>query len=429
MPRIRRRRVDRSSQNQNHGGGTYSFAQFLVIVFGLFVIIFNLKSVIEHERGELQIRTATVQSKGDTVDQSLIDQIVETAAQRVASKATSHIEQHLTAFVSLNQNKARVDEVDTTEANLEDEESFDRTTQQDYGQRNNSEDESPDGIESNQWPASKPRIPNVLVAGVQRGATASLTKYLVDQFDACSYRSDRLFFSQEQVNATMYARLYSNCTSQSIFVDGSSDTILYPNEVKKIYDEDGSIDDLKVIVTLREPVERELSSYSYRRSQLNESFGGTDLIKKDGTVRSFMEDVKDRLLQDFKQQNEKALYGTYADQLKQWFEILDRKQILVLSFAELQANETDYLDRVHSFLSQKPRQASQVFPVEAKAEYQHERTENLCKFMNFMNARFFRSRNMKLEELLKDNPGPTMEQTPFPPFQLQCTPESQNIIG
>jgi hypothetical protein len=401
MPRIRRRLgaggdLGRSAQNQNQHGtaGAFSFAQFLIILLGIFVIIVNLKSVLEHERGELTLRAATVQTKGHPLDQTLIDQIVENAAQQVASKATSHIEQHLRAFA-----QSHIEETPT-----------EATANQ--------------GIdESKKWPFRMPRLPNVLVAGVQRGATTSLTKYIVDQFDACSVKSDRLFFAQEQVSPTTYASLYSNCTGNKIFVDGSPDTIMYPAEVKKLYEADGSIDNLKIIVTLREPVEREVSSYNYRRSQLEVNLGGTDLISRAGTVKDFTDDVRERLLQDVKRRNAKALYGFYADQLAQWFELFNRKQILILSFTELQRNETDYLNRVHSFLSQQPRQPHQVFPVEAQATYKAEKTENLCKFMGFVWSRFFRAQYKKLQELLNDHPGPAMEQTPLPPFEVQCTPE------
>jgi Sulfotransferase domain len=430
MPRIRRRLGDRAAQNQHQHGaaGAYSFAQFLVILLGIFVIVVNLKAVLEHERGELRLRAATVQNKDNSLldQQTLIDQIVENAAQQVASKATSHIEKHLSAFALSNiqaqSGNNVVENSKIPETNAKDAAFSERTNQEADAQSNDAQGpDSKHGIgEFNEWPARKPKIPNVLVAGVQRGATTSLTKYLVDQFDACSYRSDRLFFAQEKLSATSYASMYSNCTGNKILVDGSPDTIMYPAEVKKLYEEDGSIDDLKIIVTLREPVERELSSYNNRRWQLEAKLGGADLIKRGGAVRDFTEDVRDRLLKDFKNQNVKALYGTYADQLAQWFQMFNRKQILILSFTELQRNQTAYLDRVHAFLSQQPRRPEQVFPVEAKAQYQQEKTEHLCKYMNFVWNRFFRAHDKKLQPLLTDNPGPVMEQTPFPPFQVQC---------
>lgn len=407
MPRIRRRLGDHRRGAQNHGVGSYSFAQFLVIFLGIVVIIVNLKSILEHEQGEIRLRSASIQEKqsGNNVDQTLIGQIVEQAAQKAATETKSAIEDTLSEL-----GKAPI----SNEA-LKNEETHDEDPV------NNGGGDGVNDSETALWPRKPPRIPNVLVAGVQRGATTSLTKYLSDNFHACSNRTDPLFFADADIAS--YGKLYSNCPEDSmIFVDGSPDALMYPEELKRLYDGDGSIDDLKVIVTLREPVERELSSYTYRRTQLERSLGGMNLVKGNGSVREFSEDIRDRLLRDLKRGNQKQLYGHYAIILGKWFELFDRKQILVLSYDELKSNQMDYLKRIHSFLSLEPSNPVSEFPFEAQSEYHEEKTEKLCKFMNYMWVRFFRQQNAKLNTLMQDNPGPEMEQYPFPTFEVECQP-------
>lgn len=427
MPRIRRRLGNRrGTQVQDQGVGAYSFAQFLVILLGIFVIISNLKTVLEHEQGEIKLRTASIQQrdKGSSVDHTLIDRIVEEAVQKAATKTKSEMEERFNEIKNAPKPTNEAVAQGDKDVNSNGVEQKDNTSEpKDTG--SNGVDQKDSNSESTPRPRKTPRIPNVLVAGVQRGGTTSLTKYLSNNFNACSNKTDPSFFADTTVD--LYAKLYSDCTPESkILVDGSPDALMYPEEIKRLYGEAGSIDELKIIVTLREPVERELSSYTYRRTQLENSRGGMNLVKRDGSVREFPDDIRDRLLKDFKRGNFKQLYSNYAVILSKWFELFDRKQILILSFNELKTNQTDYLNRIHSFLSLQPSKSMPKFPVEAKSEYHETKTAKLCKFMNYCWNRFFRQRDSKLRDLLQANPGPEMEQNPFPQFEVECQPEVED---
>jgi Sulfotransferase domain len=103
----------------------------------------------------------------------------------------------------------------------------------------------------------------------------------------------------------------------------------------------------------------------------------------------------------------------YALHLRKWFELFDRNQILVLSYDELNQHPSRLQERIESFLgvslgtgltnSSNAKGGSLKVRLSSTEE-----TEALSPIFSPLNA--------DLYQLLESNPGPAMEQQPFPRF-------------
>jgi Sulfotransferase domain len=278
----------------------------------------------------------------------------------------------------------------------------------------------------------KPRIPNVLIGGVQKGGTTSLSRYFKDNLGGCfsadvpgsemEGKEPHFFDNMFSKGIGYYREVFAECQNSTFIIDGTPETMLRPEKVRQIYEEQGTADQVKIIFSLREPVDRELSWYNHRAGMAllpNAPAYAQTLLKEDGTLKTFKEDIKDRVFAKFRLNQYDYLYGLYASLLKRWFAVFDRHQILVLSYDEIKANETAYLERIHNFLDvpiTKPLKLGK----ENVSVHRHEATTKLCAFEKFLSATFFDQPNEELYQLLEDVPGPAMEQRPFPKFEINC---------
>ena len=135
-----------------------------------------------------------------------------------------------------------------------------------------------------------------------------------------------------------YSKL-DNCSHEKFAMDATPDTFRYPERVHSTYSsirvgQTDFVANLKIIVTLREPVARELSWYNH---QINE--------KRIQNI-SFEEYTTDL----FRSLSSTKNVGCYAHFLAKWFRLFPRKNILVLSYDEVKANPTKVLWRIGTFL-------------------------------------------------------------------------------
>lgn len=188
------------------------------------------------------------------------------------------------------------------------------------------------------------------------------------------------------------------------------------------------MDSVKIIVILREPVSRELSLYNHlafecRRLGTAESGARIpcgyewhrQVEKSDGSVMSFDDFVLERSIPAFGRDagpGRSTRHGMYALHLRQWFDLFDREQILVLSYDEMLNHPETFQGRIQTFLGHKisgRMNPSNVNDSSHKVRHPTpEAKEALLSVLSPLNS--------KLYELLDANPGPLMEKRPFPKF-------------
>jgi len=292
--------------------------------------------------------------------------------------------------------------------------------------------------------SSPGRIPNFLIAGVQKSGTTSVATHLRIRTNVCGpmkiegvpYSSKEAhFFDKEErvaLGASGYANLFAHCRKNvPIIMDATPAYERFPEIVRSVYDEFGgtAADDLKILFTLREPVSRDISRYNhFLRIAANSRYISKAILKQDSvtnetTTKTFEEYAVDFILPSFEFSNvnnhsRNENRGLYAYWLQKWLSVFDRKQILVLSYDDMLRDPHDYLERVHAFLELPP-------PSKLLSSLPHKNSEKVdhppfpCAIQEQL-AAAYEIPNQELYALLEAEPGPAMERRPFPKFKFKC---------
>lgn len=286
----------------------------------------------------------------------------------------------------------------------------------------------------------KPPIPSVLLAGTQKAGSTSIANYLMSIEKACFSNQGQLsegsskeahFFDWDHVYAgglQQYQKLFENCGTNDLLIDASQTTMLYPRRVKKMYKRQGTLDQVKIIFILREPVSREISWYNHKRNvarRPDPPKWAKTLVKNDGTIASFIEIQRTTVMSDIFNSEWERVYGTYVHWLKLWCKNVDRKQILVLSFDELVNDPEMMLLRIHKFLDIPLPSGELVLP-QRNTDFLAPPPPPCIDQLEL--AEYFIDSNEELYKFLDENPGPAVEQRPFPKFRLQCQ-EKKEVVA
>jgi Sulfotransferase domain len=280
------------------------------------------------------------------------------------------------------------------------------------------------------------RIPNILIAGAQKASTSSIANYIKDKLGVCfSDPSFNLLDGKEahffdyprsyRGGLPVYQHKFAYCRSDQQLLDGTPDTMVYADQVKRIYDEHGSTKELKIVFILREPVSREISRYNHQlrlaRSPNPSTGWGKQIIQRNGTIKTFLEDAQVQIIRPIVTHKFDDQKSCYAHHLRRWFELFDRQhQILVLSYDELKVNQTMFLRRLHEFLdipipTLEDAAVTMVLPHKNTNPDPTSTGPPPCAEQMTI-ARLFEPLNEDLYRLLAEYPGPSMEQRPFPRF-------------
>ena len=205
-------------------------------------------------------------------------------------------------------------------------------------------------------------IPDFLVIGAKRCGTTSLYQHLSEH--PCISRSprDNIGFFNENYHlginwykslfpTVFYKKKMESKNKQCLFFDVTSTYMEEELTAKNVYEVNPN---QKIIVILRNPVDRAYSHYhvnvkekSEKRSFEDAIFEEMNRIKSERIIQN-----KNKNLRVFTPNNIHYLKkGFYALQLKSWFKIFPREQILVLSTEEFQEDQNLIYKKIFDFLN------------------------------------------------------------------------------
>jgi hypothetical protein len=295
------------------------------------------------------------------------------------------------------------------------------------------------------------RLPTVQLIGAQKAGTSAVADWLFEEGGFCRpqvfddepefYSKEVHFFDSEwryKQGLEFYAKRFQKCGAKNDLVcsiDATPDTLPFAERVRSSYETAGGdqAKTVKIIVILREPVSRELSLFNHlafdcrRLTSPERSAWHSQATKEDGSVMSFDEFVRDVSIPALARETgpgRSSRHGLYATHLRKWFELFDRKQILVLGYDELKNHPQKLQERIQTFLGRgfpgglrRSNSNDSQYKVQLPS---YEAKETLLAA--------FAPLNKKLYELLESNPGPSMEQRPFPRFPESESSERNNSI-
>ena len=205
-------------------------------------------------------------------------------------------------------------------------------------------------------------LPDFLVIGAKRCGTTSLYQHLSEH--PCISRSprDNIGFFNENYHlginwykslfpTVFYKKKMESKNKHCLFFDVTSTYMEEELTAKNVYEVNPN---QKIIVILRNPVDRAYSHYhvnvkekSEKRSFEDAIFEEMNRIKSERIIQN-----KNKNLRVFTPNNIHYLKkGFYALQLKSWFKIFPREQILVLSTEEFQEDQNLIYKKIFDFLN------------------------------------------------------------------------------
>ena len=191
---------------------------------------------------------------------------------------------------------------------------------------------------------------NFVVAGVQKAGTTALHDFLAQHPHVALLRDQALhFFDKEEhfsssraslVTEPDYDVLLENFDSGwrwRVAGEVTADYLYYPRALERIarYNPD-----MKVIVSLRNPVERAFSQWNMRREKGQEPLEFIDALKRDEEIGIWRGPRGNAYL----------ARSLYVSQLEKVFQLFPREQVFIIKYENFRADPSLLLDRMFDFL-------------------------------------------------------------------------------
>lgn len=206
-------------------------------------------------------------------------------------------------------------------------------------------------------------LPDFIIAGAQRAGTTSLYDYLVQHqdvraalrkevhyFDLNHASGERWYRSWFPLRATLRAEA-RRCGRPQLTGEASPYYLFHPLAPERVH---ALIPAVRIIVLLRNPVERAFSHYRHEVAAGRELLGFEEAIEAEDERLAGEEE---RLRSDSAatsaahRHHSYVARGMYAEQLERWFGVVAPEQVLVLSSESLFERPAEAYSEVLAFLS------------------------------------------------------------------------------
>ncbi len=245
-------------------------------------------------------------------------------------------------------------------------------------------------------------LPDFIVIGVGRSGTTSLFNYLEQHPSIVRSSYDEIGFFDDNFHLgiswyrsmfpTIFTKFFVKLqTKHFMTYEVTPWYVRRPWTARRIKN---LLPNVKLIVVLRNPVDRTYSHYHMAKRN-NEKRDFETVIDEDITnISQWDKKPKDDSYFLNEVQNSKLARGFYYEQLKQWFEIFPKKQILIIPSEKLSVQTIDTVQEVFGFLNLPKYEIKNTKKVNvAKYEKMDQKTRERL-------VEFFRPHNKRLYDLL-----------------------------
>ncbi|OYD09170.1 hypothetical protein CHM34_03860 [Paludifilum halophilum] len=199
-------------------------------------------------------------------------------------------------------------------------------------------------------------MPDYIIAGAQKCGTTSLYHYLTDnRYIVPAKKKEVHFFDWNYRKGTSW---YTDQFPLPLkrkkrgFITGEASPyyLFHPHAAKRAFD---TVPGAKIIVLLRNPVDRAYSHYNHQVRRGKENLSFEEAIEKEG-ARLRMERRKMLRNPNYNSQTywrySYLARGIYVDQLERWMKYFPRKQMLIIRSEDFYKNTGSTLRKVTGFL-------------------------------------------------------------------------------
>lgn len=199
-------------------------------------------------------------------------------------------------------------------------------------------------------------LPTFFIVGAARSGTTSLDRYLsqhpeiyvtpkkethffaADSFPSCSGPGDERLSTLLIQDEEQYTQLFAEAKGTKAIGESSAFYLCFPHAAERIA---RTIPDAKIIITLREPVDRLYSAYTFMVRDGRESLGLEEGLSQE----------KERKRQGWEPIWWYKELSLYYKQVQYYMEVFGRQRVKVVLYNELFANPAQTLREVFAFLN------------------------------------------------------------------------------
>ena len=204
-------------------------------------------------------------------------------------------------------------------------------------------------------------LPDFIVIGVGRGGTTSCFHYLSQHPSIIGSAYDEIGFFDENFHLGLnwYRSMFptkflkkkiAKKFGKSLTYDVTPSYIWKPWVARRIKE---LFPGIKLIAILRNPVDKTYSHYHLSIRYNKEKLTFEEAVMRDMKTFSDLVNSDSKINDDYFKNQIKNSYlgrGFYAQQLETWFELFDRKQILILTSEELSTETNKTMNKIFQFL-------------------------------------------------------------------------------
>jgi len=185
-------------------------------------------------------------------------------------------------------------------------------------------------------------LPSFLIIGAQKAATTFVQQCLAEHPDVFMAPGETSYFEDPDYHETKreeFEKLFKNASGKkAIGIKRPSYLTKQecPLRIKQI------IPHAKLIVILREPIERTISAYFH-----NITYG---FVPPEPVEKGLGKLLDGKLKAEYPRSQEIIEFSFYCKHLKRYFELFDNKQILVLFYRDILRNKKKQIQKIYRFL-------------------------------------------------------------------------------
>ena len=242
-------------------------------------------------------------------------------------------------------------------------------------------------------------LPRFIIVGGQRCGTSLLYDNIImhPAVRPC-LGEETFYFSKNYSKGWPWYRAHFPLKSM-ILISGevSSDYLFHPLAPKRIM---ARLPDVKLIILLRNPVDRAFSHYSHEVSKGREDKPFEDALALEEMRLAGEKDKvmsqEDYVSEDMDYFSYKAR-GHYADQIIRWFGYFPRNQILILKTEDFYMYPSGVINEVYKFLDLKIYGLSDF----EDSTYERDKYKDMLPSTREMLSEYYKPHNEKLYNLIK----------------------------
>ena len=247
------------------------------------------------------------------------------------------------------------------------------------------------------------RVPNVVIAGTVKGGTTSIFRYLALHPQICASKKKEtcyflpLRYGNDLLAWSEYEQLFDHCADEKYVIEATPG---YFDGGKTVAEAIKARlgDDVRIIITLRNPTSRLISFFKYKQAQIE--------LPKDMTLAEYVTRCTQMPTHERHRQKNDAFWGVdggrYMQYLPDWFSVFGERNIKIVFFDAIVSNPHQVMNDLCDWLDLDPEVYSDTtFGVENKTvQYQYAWMHRLAVSVN-MNAELFLRKHPKLKEYIK----------------------------